>query len=208
MYARHWTPRIVTLFAAGLVSLSALSQETEPDDNRTRYFYVAPYIGAADLNTFKLSAVSGRFVDTRDTTHASFGANFGFRLSDVMALELGHRRIADGNDDGFDFGIEDDLRLDSYSVGAAWEIPLGAHAELNLGAGVQHWRYRFTQRIVPFPSGTVTVDSVSGSGSGGYARLGASWKMNPSMSLGGTWTYLDIENAGANAVEFRFAYKF
>jgi hypothetical protein len=178
-----------------------LAQE-EADDNRTRYFYVTAFAGAAHLDVSKLTGLAA------DSGYASVGAAFGVRLADGLMLEIGHRRIGDGNDEeDYDLGRNTYFKLDSGHVGPVWRLALGDNAEFSASAGLHTWRWRFIERVIPI-SGAATETILRKSGAGAYGRLGVAWKLNPAMTLGGGWTYLDIDGDGANTLEARFSYHF
>ena len=193
---------LASLGAATLLAAAAPAVAQESDENRSRYFYVTAFAGAAHLDVGKLTGI------TADSGYASVGAAFGVRLADGLFLEIGHRRIGDGKDDEeLELGRNTYFKLDSGHIGPVWRLPLGDTAEFSASAGLQTWRWRFIERIVPI-SGTATELTRRDSGAGAYGRLGVAWRLNPAMTLGGGWTYLDLDGSGANTLEARFSYQF
>lgn len=184
-----------------LAAAPAAAQET--DENQTRHFYVTAFAGAAHLNVGKLTGL------VADSGYAAVGAAFGIRLADSLFLEIGHRRIGDGKDDEeLELGRNTYFKLDSGHIGPVWQLPLGENAEFTASAGLHTWRWRFTERIIPIGGPAQPEVVMRDSGAGAYGRLGVAWRLNPAMTLGGGWTYLDLDGAGANTLEARFSYCF
>ena len=193
---------LAALGATAALVAAAPTVAQESDENRTRYFYVTAFAGGAHLDVGKLTGIAA------DSGYASVGAAFGVRLVDGLFLEIGHRRIGDGKDDEeLELGRNTYFKLDSGHIGPVWQLPLGENAEFTASAGLHTWRWRFIERVVPI-FGPATELTRRDSGAGAYGRLGASWQFNPAMTLGGGWTYLDLDGTGANTLEARFAYRF
>jgi hypothetical protein len=192
--------RVPAALCAGLL-LAAPALAQEASDARTRHFYVAAYAGGAHLDVTKLTGIAA------SSGYGTVGASFGVRLAEGLFVEIGHRRIGDGEDhEKFELGRHTYFKLDSGHLGPVWLLPLGENAEFAASAGIHTWRYRFIERTVGIGPFTETIRRDSSAGA--YGRLGVNWRINPAMTLGGALSYLDVENTAAGTLDVRFAYKF
>lgn len=169
--------------AVGLPAAVSAQTATEADLSN----YISATLGSGKVGLHCPPNTSCSPVET------SAAVRLGHRFDPNWAVELGYTDISAD----FSFLQRYSASVKSYSLGAAFTLPLSNSVSAQLRAGAASHRLRFQP---PFSLGDVTPSSVSKTSVKPYVGLGASWQFARRWSahVDADWSRADLRVGGSN----------
>jgi hypothetical protein len=171
---------------------------------------IPPECGEGVVRSFLFAAVAGLIVSAGpalpqdragDWGGARGGVQFGGLGGDASGADTGEGSgpIA-GLHAGYDvdfgtfvLGAEVDVDFGSIDLGSAAEVDSVARLKLRAGADLG-------RTFLYGTAGVARADTSLGTGDGGFAGIGAGWKMGARMTLGGEVLYQEFDDVDGNGV--------